>query len=108
MRLIDADWLMVKIEQWRDQIVDMYGRDDEYADCLAEVVMKIEDAPTADVPNRKNGEWVRIPGVWVDGEYYPSRLRCPYCRHYIRVGEDKNFCPNCGSMMKGVKDASLH
>ena len=48
MRLIDADALLRRVERWRDRIVDTYGKNDEYANCLAEVVMKIEDAPTAE------------------------------------------------------------
>ena len=58
MRLIDADWLIQHIEYWRDIMVDTYGKNDEYATCLAEVLMKIDDAPTVDVPERNVGEWI--------------------------------------------------
>ena len=92
MRLIDADALLRRVERWRDRIVDTYGKNDEYANCLAEVVMKIEDAPTADVVERKVGEWI-------------DDCSCSVCNW---INENDNgfalitnfrFCPNCGAVM---------
>lgn len=28
-----------------------------------------------------------------------NRLQCDVCNHYIDVGNDRNFCPNCGTRM---------
>lgn len=101
MRPIDADALLQRVERWRDMICDTYGKNDEYADCLAEVVMKIEDAPTIDVPDRKVGKW----GVIMDEPTITfDECKCSECGavEYFNKGWKKfNYCPNCGSLMKG-------
>ena len=48
-RYIDADWIVQKLEGWQDQLAETYGENDEYVQCLGEVLIKIENAPTADV-----------------------------------------------------------
>ena len=48
-RYIDADWLVQKIDGWRKRLAETYGEDDEYVCFLDEVLMRIDDAPTADV-----------------------------------------------------------
>ena len=79
-RYIDADCLIQEIEYWRDKIVDTYGKNDEYANCLAEVMMKIDDAPTADV--------VEV-------------VRCKDCKYYNRL---HHYCDGIGYWF-GEEDA---
>lgn len=71
MRPIDADALLRRVERWRDMICDTYGKNDEYANCLAEVVMKIEDAPTAEprwipVTERLPENFEEVNVTWVN------------------------------------------
>lgn len=48
-RYIDADWIVQKLDGWQDQLAETYGKNDEYVLCLGEVLMKLDDTPTADV-----------------------------------------------------------
>ena len=40
----------------------------------------------------RHGRWQYVP---------VGRLQCMECKHYIDVGDDKNYCPNCGAKMDG-------
>ena len=64
--------------------------------CFASVVKMIDKLPAADVAEVKHGEW----------ENYPSHAhrRCSICKiehEKPRFNVRANFCPNCGSKMKG-------
>lgn len=48
-RYVDADWITQNLEGWQDQLAETYGQNDEYVLCLGEVLMKLDDTPTADV-----------------------------------------------------------
>lgn len=48
-RYIDADALTLKVDDWRVDLEETYGKNDEYVQCLESVLDMIEDAPTADV-----------------------------------------------------------
>lgn len=48
MQLIDADWLVQEIQVWRDWLAKTCGENDEYVLCLGEVLMKLDNTPTAD------------------------------------------------------------
>ena len=60
----------------------------------------IETLPSADVVERKHGEWINVycGEVWVE----------QYCSECGVVIEDEpmdyNFCPNCGADMRERKD----
>lgn len=107
-RYIDADWITQKLEGWQDKLAETYGWNDEYVLCLGEVLMKIDDTPTADVFERKVGKWI----------YKGARGRFPVCEcsvcgntenaDWAILGDNTNYCPNCGAMMKGEDDAEVH
>ena len=48
MRLIDADWVAERLKEWRNWIAETCGENDDYVLCLDTVLMKLDDAPTAD------------------------------------------------------------
>lgn len=64
---------------------------------IAGAICTIQTAPAVDAEPVRHGEWEYVP---------PGRLQCKECKHYINVGNDKNYCPNCGAKMDGGgKDA---
>lgn len=75
-RYIDADWITQKLEWWQDQLATNYGQNDEYVLCLAEVLMKLDDTPTADVmevvrcKECKNHEWCSIEDMALNDETF--------------------------------------
>lgn len=46
---------------------------------------------------KAQGEWVVIHTA--TGE---TKCKCNQCQHYIKIGNDKNYCPNCGIKMKVI------
>ena len=63
--------------------------------CIADM----KELPSAQ-PERKHGKWI---------EYVNSHCECPFCHKewsfFENMTEWFNFCPNCGSEMKGEDDA---
>ena len=103
MRLIDADWITQKLEGWQDQLAKTYGDNDEYVLCLSEVLIKLDDTPTA------QPELIRPKAKDV---YYEEtdhcEFKCSLCHATIGVVEGGTldgawfrFCPNCGAEMEG-------
>lgn len=44
----------------------------------------------------------RMYGKWevVHTATGEAKCKCNQCQHYIKIGDDKNFCPNCGADMR--------
>ena len=83
--------------------------DDELADAIVEELKKI---PSADVVERKRGEWIAGES-WSDGygmgEQYGRCYVCSECSHVVQDNYRKcsmNFCPNCGANMR-IKQIEL-
>ena len=90
-RYIDADWIAQRLDGWQDQLAKTYGENDEYVLCLGEVLMKIDDAPTADVVERRKGKWLYLDGL--------DAFECSVCgRQMVRNIFD--YCPWCGAEMR--------
>lgn len=66
----------------------------------------VEDGESGDLyyADRPQGEWIYHKELMLDKEYYPSRFECDQCHHYVIAGNDRNFCPHCGSKMRGEHD----
>ena len=113
MRAIDADALYKKVqhdeELARNRVLDTestlpypnnlnpsYTRYAAQLDERTRLKDMIADAPTIE-PERK-------PGKWLDD---PDGYKCSACGAYFEIecGDgEMNFCPNCGSDMRGNQD----
>lgn len=93
-RYIDADALTLKIDDWRvegENLEETYGKNDDYVEALRDVLDIIEDAPTADVVERKKGKWI-----------YRTEITCSVCGSPTTF--DDNFCSHCGADMRGEEE----
>ena len=49
----------------------------------------------------KQGEWImHIDDIWPS----ESTQECSVCHEHQIIGNDDNYCPNCGARMKGASD----
>ena len=101
-RYIDADWIAQRLDGWQDQLAKTYGENDEYVLCLGEVLMKIDDAPTADVRENVHAHWEERTMMNLSPNW--KIIVCSACKqepyyddvHGYILSE---FCPNCGARM---------
>lgn len=109
-RYIDADKLFLHFNDWALAVSPDERHSDlpEYSEhkihemiyrTINEAMSAIEEQPTADVVERKHGEWIHHEnpkGVF--------SLECPFCKcwflheHLVR----NSFCPNCGADMREI------
>ena len=55
----------------------------------------LNSQPTADVEEVRHGEYVQR-GAW--------HIECSVCGNVLaHIGEEKNYCPNCGAKMDGER-----
>ena len=99
-RYIDADALFAEFEN-----VDWYNNADR--DEIAERL--VLQAPTIDAVEVVRGEWMEreVLEDTVINEWQSAR--CSVCNKYhttpyMYYFDNFNFCPNCGSRMKGADD----
>lgn len=104
MRLIDADALIDDLEH--DVAIDQDTLDFEELteinraniqfdkDCKQNAIDLLKNAPTIE-PERKKGKWVET-------EFLKLReCSCCHAQWGVYSVEDFNFCPDCGSDMRG-------
>lgn len=111
MRYIDADELMREVEKAENSL-EYHGQEFSYSflssgqEISTEwyfVEELINNAPTVDVRENKEGHWIRI---------YKGNYKCSNCGDWWgwdedgenEMIEDFKYCPNCGSRMRGIKD----
>lgn len=87
-RLIDADALYQKIDAFREENAKKYPYS-IYVAALGDVLDMIEDAPTADIAERKKGRWIDRGRI----------SQCSECARFCMI--ETSFCPNCGADMRG-------
>lgn len=107
-RYIDADTLIDKIKAKATEMFTVDSVYEYYIDALIDVENIIKEEPTADVVERKRGEW-KVCDILDYAQRPTGRkiLRCPFCEYlsdefmprvdYYRALT--NFCPNCGARM---------
>ena len=81
-----------------------------YNSGLLSALQVVFDVSSADVVERKYGEWIAGES-WSDGygmgEQYGRCYVCSECSHIVQdnyIECSMNFCPNCGARMKGADD----
>lgn len=72
----------------------------DYKEALKLLLLKIENAPSADVVERKHGKWKWVVDRDDENIYH---LQCSIC-HGSGFDEHHNYCPNCGADMRGDED----
>ena len=111
VRLIDANELLERVN--KKQAGPANAR---YTEGFNEAIMKfrsmIHGAPTIGPESlRPHGKWFECDYVEYDGHseciHYPkAALGCTNCRNAFKkeLLWKRNYCPNCGAVMQGVKD----
>ena len=90
VRLIDANALHSKIMKDNDN--DLSRKEN-----IAQILLRIETAPTIEAEPVKHGRWIFVgEGTMPDGWTY-RKYKCSEC-DFVTV-EAKNFCQNCGVKM---------
>lgn len=94
----------------RESVKEWLKRWDGYIDkdIIARMQDRVVDIPSADVRENVRGEWeIETGEEWDGGGAYV----CSACHYGYSFGSffeanTFNFCPNCGSDMRGEKDDS--
>lgn len=82
---------------WRDQLIPVYGKNDEYVKCLETVAEHLESLHAADVRPTMRGKWEDTMQSCHDSPH----VKCSVCgEYYWRYFNKLNFCPNCGADMR--------
>lgn len=102
--LIDRQWAIEHFRRVKYAIGDRTGACDfdfGYAVAIDFCISRLEIFPSVQPePEQKTGKWIYHHSLHVDDEFYPARLECNVCNHFIDFGCDSNYCPNCGARME--------
>lgn len=94
-RYIDADALIEQMEADAEHIDDYIVKMSLYS-----TINDVKNAPTADVVERKKGEWLFNPSEAIEMMF--TKPKCSECG--FESADGGNYCPNCGAdMRKEVK-----
>jgi RNA polymerase subunit RPABC4/transcription elongation factor Spt4 len=107
------------IEEWKKDFKEYINGLSLPRDDYKGIMEYIDEVPTVDavqytlgyqdgflegkkICERPQGEWIKhIDNLFPE----ESTEECPFCHEEQRiVGNDDNFCPNCGADMRGDKD----
>ena len=99
-RVIDATRL-------HEQVFNDNGGDLSKTENVAQILLRIENAPTVDVKPVKRGHWITTQKTIDDNITTCSNCKREfYIEDLVEVGNDDGyceFCPNCGAEMNGGK-----
>lgn len=91
-KYIDFDIAVRKLGTWYNDLVGIYGSDEDFVKGYAEAMDNLADVPAVDVHEDVEGKWVHMN----DKEVKCSR--CSLIRNII-TQEGWRFCPSCGALM---------
>ena len=99
MRYIDADKLMITLNDWWYSQTKIESQnipyDDDISVTIQEAMEAVKEQPTADVRENVKGEWRRRKDT----------IQCSQCKakwiDHTYLIETFRFCPNCGADMRG-------
>lgn len=105
-KYIDFDIAVRKLCTWYNDLVGIYGSDEDYVKGYGEAMDDLADVPAADVQEVKHAHWVHY------GEY----AECSNCEHDTNdFYYDKNdkivwphYCGNCGAKMDLEENENEH
>lgn len=101
-RYIDADVLIEKIIKKATEMFTVDSVYQHYLNALIDVEDIIKAEPTADVVERKRGEWILTED---DNYEYCTCSECGYQNGENWMnGSDIPFCAECGADMRGEKE----
>lgn len=90
---IDKDALLHKMQEWYEELVNVFGNYDYHARVFGEAIKLIEKAPAVtDVHEDVEGKWIRMND---------KEVKCSCCSliRNITTQEGWRFCPSCGALM---------
>lgn len=73
-----------------------FGNDDAVRACICADI-RLGAIPTADVMERKRGEWTYEPPDGANG--FKGDYLCSCCKYPVGI-QKQNYCPNCGAEMR--------
>nr|DAG04031.1 MAG TPA: Arv1-like family protein [Myoviridae sp. ctbEa13] len=96
-KYIDFNIAVRKLGTWYNDLVGIYGSDEDFVKGYGDAMDDLADVPAADVQEVKHSRW----------EYYNDTARCVNCDHYTKDAyfDDHDeivlpkYCSNCGAKM---------
>lgn len=103
-KYIDFDIAVRKLGTWYNDLVGIYGSDEDFVKGYGDAMDDLADVPAADVQEVKHGKWI------YEG-YYDVRghaFQCSICGRWMftdfpkHVVEEQPYC-HCGAKLDGVE-----
>ena len=95
---IEREALERSLNERLNRLFKLHGRHDHYVQGFDDCVGRVEEFPAADVVQVRHEKW----GVNVGMNFFKER-NCPVCKKRIE-SNFWNYCPNCGTDMRGSND----
>lgn len=101
MELIDKKPLIINLIDWQMEQFAEVGHEKEF-NLLDMIIRGVENEPTIDAKKVVYGKWIKLEGNWKSSETGEPLVvhQCSECGNYF-VHAPYNFCPECGSDMRG-------
>nr|DAD78978.1 MAG TPA: hypothetical protein [Siphoviridae sp. ctv4j104] len=103
-KYIDSDITVRKLGTWYNDLVGIYGSDEDFVKGYAEAMDNLADVPAADVEEVRHGKWI------YEGhhEMMGHAFQCSVCTRWMftnspeYVVEEYPYC-HCGAKMESVE-----
>ena len=95
--------IVVRLNKWKSDIADTYGKNDEYVRCIEDVIGIVDSIPEVEAEPIRHREWI-VESVNIVGE----TIVCSECSHKRTllnpVYKHPNYCENCNAKMDGKEN----